>query len=130
MKITQPRIAKDLKENADLVTTFCCDDDMENCLCRNQVITYIEKEHFSIQSCTFTNCSFSDCKIKKSQFTDVIFKNCDLSNINLSGCSFFRVEFIDCKLTGTNLTEGTFNQILFKQCTVHQRFRRQLPLAI
>lgn len=117
MKITQPRLANVLKEDFDVFTALAKnEDDLTEYSFKNQKIEDLLKNGLSVQSCHFTNCILTGCKIKKSQFSDVIFKNCDLSNITISDSGFHRVEFIDCKLMGTNLSDGTFNHVIFSNC--------------
>lgn len=76
----------------------------------------IDKSYKSFKNCTFQNQTFSECKFRYSQLTDVRFENCDLSNISFAESSLYRVEFISCKLLGTNLSETTMNHVLLHDC--------------
>ena len=76
----------------------------------------ISKSYKSFKNCTFRNQTFSECKFRSSQLTDVRFENCDLSNISFAESSLYRVEFISCKLLGTNLSETTMNHVLLHDC--------------
>lgn len=117
MKITPPRIAKVLKEDADLTDKLSRKgEDLTEYAFKNVRIIELTANNVSVQSCQFTNCLFTACNLKKSQFSDILFRNCDLSNLNFSGSGFHRVEFIDCKLTGTNFADSVFNHILFSKC--------------
>lgn len=116
LKIAEPRLPKLLKESEGWEELFVLfPDELEGYSFRNEEFPETEKRHYSIQSCSFVNCSFAaGCRFKKSQFCDVKFVNCDLSNVDWSECGFCRVQFIGCKLMGANLQGGTFTHVSFK----------------
>lgn len=117
MKITEPQIADILKEEEELADLLSLDrEDIYACLFRNQLVHEAHTSNRSIYASRFVNCRFIQCKLPKSQLSDIIFTNCDLSNLNLSGSSLHRVQFIGCKLLGTNLSEATLHQVVFKDC--------------
>ena len=117
LKITAPRLVKNLREDVDWMDCISRqEDDFTECSFNGLCVEDVSKQNLSVNSCLFTNCGFIACNYRKSQFSDVVFKNCDLSNINLSGCGFYRVEFIGCKLTGTNFSESIFNHTTIRDC--------------
>ena len=117
LKITTPRLVKNLREDVDWMDCISRqEDDFTECSFNGLCVEDVSKQNLSVNSCLFTNCGFIACNYRKSQFSDVVFKNCDLSNINLSGCGFYRVEFIGCKLTGTNFSESIFNHTTIRDC--------------
>ena len=117
LKITAPRLVKNLREDVDWMDCISRqEDDFTECSFNGLCVEDVSKQNLSVNSCLFTNCGFIACNYRKSQFSDGVFKNCDLSNINLSGCGFYRVEFIGCKLTGTNFSESIFNHTTIRDC--------------
>ena len=95
LKITAPRLVKNLREDVDWMDCISRqEDDFTECSFNGLCVEDVSKQNLSVNSCLFTNCGFIACNYRKSQFSDVVFKNCDLSNINLSGCGFYRVHWV------------------------------------
>lgn len=117
IKITPPNLINKLNDGLDLSSLLNGkDEEIIESSFSAQFIEGITRDNLSGYSSLLSNCIFSQCKLRKAQFSDMIFKNCDLSNIHFTGSSFTRVEFNGCKLTGTNFSECTFNQVTFNEC--------------
>ncbi|MDH6312875.1 uncharacterized protein YjbI with pentapeptide repeats [Parabacteroides sp. PFB2-10] len=117
MKITEPQIADILKEEEELSDLLSLDrEDIYAHLFRNQLLHEVQTSNRSIYACRLVNIRFMQCKLPKSQLSDIVFTHCDLSNLDLSGSSLHRVQFVGCKLLGTNFSETTLHQVLFKEC--------------
>ena len=52
------------------------------------------------ESCTFTDCDFSDKKFSTAKFIDCTFERCNLSNASINATAFQSVTFSECKLIG------------------------------
>lgn len=76
----------------------------------------LDREHVSVQECTFTGCRFAEFALRHSHLSDVVFRNCDLSAADFQECSLHRVEFVDCRLTGATFAEGTFAHVSYLRC--------------
>ncbi|WP_162160625.1 pentapeptide repeat-containing protein [Paenibacillus gorillae] len=64
----------------------------------------------------FTNVTMRGARMRKSEFTDVIFERCDLSNADFQDAIFHRVVFKDCKLIGMDLSSGMLRNASFIDC--------------
>ncbi|MFF2091494.1 pentapeptide repeat-containing protein [Paenibacillus sp. NPDC058174] len=64
----------------------------------------------------FTNVTMRGVRMRKSEFTDVIFERCDLSNADFQDAIFHRVVFKDCKLIGMDISSGMLRNATFIDC--------------
>lgn len=75
--------------------------------------TFFDERHFQkktsedlqkgeYDTCTFTNCNFTNADLSSCRFIDCEFIECDLSNCNLTGTSFQHCDFSNCKMIGLN----------------------------
>lgn len=76
--------------------------------------------HF-YNSCSFSNCDFTESILRNAQFCSCIFEDCNFSLVKLEGCRLQDVQFIGCKIVGADFykCEKTFFSPTFKKCMLH-----------
>ena len=109
-KRISPPVLTALRESEANFAAFA-DDDIVGLRFGRQVIAAVQREHFHLNNCAFSNALFRECRFSRSHFNDVLFENCDLSNIDFSGCSFFRAAFMDCKMMGTDFSGASMQHV-------------------
>ena len=58
----------------------------------------------AIESCTFTNCDFSESNLSGNDFVDCRFEGCNLSMMRVDQTGLKNVEFHNCKLMGVDFS--------------------------
>ncbi|GGG61895.1 pentapeptide repeat-containing protein [Paenibacillus radicis (ex Gao et al. 2016)] len=74
----------------------------------------------------FTNVTMRGARMRKSEFTDVIFERCDLSNADFQDAIFHRVVFKDCKLIGMDVSSGMLRNASFIDCNAEYAVFRMI----
>lgn len=98
---------------------------------RNQDYTKTRFPFEKCDSCTFSNCNFSEQSLTEVNFTECRFVSCDFSNARFGGTFFKDVQFTECKMTGADFSScSTFLlKIELKTCKADYASFRTLPLA-